>query len=471
MNVLLLVVDSLRASSLRTLGGGPSAPRTPFFDRLCSEMVHFRRAHATECWTLPTHLSLFTGLLPSQHGAHFQTMEYGGGAPTLAEILAQRGYQTEVVTRNSLFDGTVPGATRGFARLHKPLGKFARTSAAAAIALALVKPRMKRFIRDSGFFHLAQKRNRDFVTTLARMGIPADRLALDLALERMQALRRRGQPFFVFVNLYDVHIPYPPREDSPLSSFDSLDGWFENLVVVPFTIPRVSRHDYLRPGFTIGERSRRHLLRRYHRAIELMDGKLAAFHAEARRTGLLDDTLVVVTSDHGEGFGEHGLYCHDASVYQTHLHVPLWIHHPRVAPRVVEDVVSTGSLYRLVRTVAEGAPLAGTLLDPNGPASAPVALAEHFHYPHTVGLAERFKHNLAAAIIGRHKLVVQREGLSIYDLDRDPGEMAPRPGSIVEFAELARRDGLSAKAIDAAVAHLSRWIERLKPAAAAVNAR
>ena len=64
----------------------------------------------------PTHLSLFTGLLPSEHGAHFQTMAYARTAPTIAEILGAAGYHTELVTRNFVFDGTIPGLTRGFQR-------------------------------------------------------------------------------------------------------------------------------------------------------------------------------------------------------------------------------------------------------------------------------------------------------------------------------------------------------------------
>jgi arylsulfatase A-like enzyme len=70
MNVLLLVVDSLRLRSLFGDGGA----RTPFLARLGEEAVYFRRGYATECWTLPSHASMFTGLLPSEHGAHFQTM-------------------------------------------------------------------------------------------------------------------------------------------------------------------------------------------------------------------------------------------------------------------------------------------------------------------------------------------------------------------------------------------------------------
>ena len=82
MNVVLLIVDSLRA---RSLGNGPDAPRTPFMARLDRDTLSFRRAYASECWTLPTHLSMFTGQLPAEHGAHFQSMAYTGGTPTVAE--------------------------------------------------------------------------------------------------------------------------------------------------------------------------------------------------------------------------------------------------------------------------------------------------------------------------------------------------------------------------------------------------
>jgi hypothetical protein len=112
MNVVLLVVDSLRGCSLA--GRNAEGPPTPFLDRLGRETTVFRRAFATECWTLPSHCSMFTGLLPSEHGAHFGSMAYAGTAPTLAQLLAGAGWRTEIVTRNFVFDGTIPGVTRGF---------------------------------------------------------------------------------------------------------------------------------------------------------------------------------------------------------------------------------------------------------------------------------------------------------------------------------------------------------------------
>ena len=104
--------------------------------------------------------------------------------------------------------------------------------------------------------------------------------------------------------------------------------------MLPSVLPQVSGHAYLRPGFHLSARAAPDAPRPLpprHRA----DGRQARCDSTTPRAarGLLDDTLLVVTSDHGEAFGEHGLYFHDASVYETHLHVPLWIHHPDRAPR------------------------------------------------------------------------------------------------------------------------------------------
>lgn len=453
MNIALVVVDSMRAASLARSANGP---RTPFFERLERETVTFRRAQATECWTLPTHLSIFTGLLPSQHGAHFQTMEYRGAEPTIAELLAQAGYHTEVVTRNTLFDGTVPGATRGFEHNTRVLKDWRGIAAPWGFLIALAKPGIRRHLRRAGFFTALQRQSREFVSRASRLVMPADREALAYALEQMAALRHRGKPFFFFLNLFDVHAPYCPSPDSPARPVSSKGAWRENLTV-PWVLAKLSGHGYLRPGFRLSERSRRILLGRYHSAIELMDAKLAEFHGAARAAGLLDDTLLILVADHGEAFGEHGLYVHDGSVWQTHLHVPLWIHHPDCEPRVVEETVTTRDLFGLMRSVGLGLGLAGTLLDRDAPGRYPVALAEHYHYPHVKDLLPRYAQNLAAAIVGQRKLILRREGLFEIDLESDPSEAHPRLSNLAEFAAACRRDGIAPGAIEAALSHLGRW--------------
>jgi arylsulfatase A-like enzyme len=451
MNIVLLVVDSLRAQSLDAEGG----PRTPFLQRLGTECVTFREAYATECWTLPTHCSLFTGLLPSEHGAHFHSMAYSQAAPTIAELLARAGYHTEIVTRNFAFDGTIPGITRGF-RTHTRLLADAGALNPFAIFLALAKPRFRRHVRRTGFFHPLQRENRQFLTTFARSLMPADQRNLDHLLEQMQRLQRRREPYFIFSNLYDVHAPYPPTARSILRPFRSWRGTVENLTF-PYFISYLGEHTYLRPDFHVSERGRRMLLGRYHSAIELMDAKLQDFYEAARRSGLLDDTLLIVTSDHGEAFGEHNLYLHDASVYNTHLHVPLWIHHPARPPAVVHDVVSTRDVFGLMRAVGLDGEWRGTLLDADYRAAHPVALAEHFHYPHLANMAPRYRQNIVAAITATQKVIVRADGVEHYDLGRDAAEVAPEVAPLTEFAAACRRAGLAGSAIMGAVAHLEEW--------------
>jgi arylsulfatase A-like enzyme len=447
LNVLLLVIDSLRKRSLVEDG-----PRTPFFDRLGRESVCFTEAHATECWTLPSHLSMFTGLLPSQHGAHFATMRYEGAPPTIAEWLRASGYSTEVLTRNTIFDGRLPGATRGFER--NTLTQVALpTFSPAAWFVALTKPRLRRQVRNLGFFSPEQKESLAFLRSYARSLFPADQILLEQLLDRLREQRETGRPGFLFANLYDVHAPYPPTEDSIVWPVRSLDDLLENLFAF-HALPKISSHAYLRDGFSLPARSRQALLRRYHRAVELADRKLAAFFAEADSQALLDDTLVIVTSDHGEAFGEHELYLHDASVYDVHLSVPLWVRHPRVPAQVVDDVVSLADLFGLMQSAPTGE-IERTILAASFREQRPIALAEHFHYPRLPKVAPRFRQDVTAALSKEVKVIVRGEGTFLYDRLRDPLEKTPHASSVEEFQSLARRAGYDPSS--SVFHHLSRW--------------
>lgn len=453
MNIVLLVVDSLRAKSLRD--ADPVGPRTPFFNSLNAGAVAFRRAYATECWTLPTHLSMFTGLLPSEHGAHFQTMAYEGSAPTVAERLGAAGYYTELVTRNFVFDGTITGVTRGFQRCSRPLAKLSRTNV-VGLFLALAKPRVRRHIRRTGFFHPRHTDQRAFVRTLARSLMPADELALARMLEVMAAQRRARRPYFLCCNLYDVHAPYPPAADSLFGPWRSVRQAVEN-VALPLHLAKLGQHAYLREGFRVSGWARQVLCARYHRAIELMDAKLAAFCAAARSSGLLDDTLLIITSDHGEAFGEHGLYLHDASVYDTHLHVPLWIQHPGMAPATVDDVVSTKDLFGVMLAAAGQRSVADTILGAAYRSAHASALAEHFFYPHRAGIAARYRQNLLAAVLGEEKFILCRGGPLRYDRSGDGEELAPTRATIDDIMRAIRRSGAAGAVVAATTAYLRQW--------------
>ncbi|MBX3023520.1 sulfatase [bacterium] len=453
-DVLLLVVDSLRAASLG--GHGPGRPTTPFLDRLGEQALWFRRAYASECWTLPSHLSMFTGRLPSEHGAHFQTMAYRNPSPTIAERLAAVGYRTALVTRNFVFDGAIPGVTRGFQIRERPIASSSRADL-AAMFLALAKPRVRRHIQRTGFFHPRHAAGRDFVRAFARTLMPADDLALARVLDLITAQRRAGQRVFICCNLYDVHAPYAPQPHSLLRPWRSPAAVWENLSV-PFHLAALGQHAYLREGAQVRPRTGVVLRGRYHRAIELMDRKLAAFFAAAGR--LLDDTVVILTSDHGEAFGEHGLYLHDASVYDTHLHVPLWIRHPDRGAASIDDIVSTRDLFGVLLASAGERRWSDTLLDAGHRAAHPFAVAEHFHYPRLAGMAERYRQNLLAVITADDKLVVRGEGPLRFDRSRDRDEQHPQPISFDECTARIGRAAGSAAATDAVLADVRAWCGR-----------
>jgi arylsulfatase A-like enzyme len=441
MDVVLLIVDSLRARSLR-VAGAVDGVDTPALARLSRTATYFRRAYAADCWTLPTHVSMFTGLLPSEHGAHFQHLAYTGAAPTLAELFAAAGYETEIATRNPVLDGSIPGVTRGFRRHSIALSPRSAGLNPLAIMLALSKPRFRRQVRQSGFFNAGQRESRDFIRRFARATVPADRELLALVIDRMRGHRAAGRRFFIAANLYDVHAPYPPRDGAIFRSWLAPRHWEENLVM-PAVLPKLGGHRYLAEGFSLPERHRRLLLGRYRDGIRLLDDKLAAFFAALDAYGLRDDLLLVVTSDHGEAFGEHGLYLHDASVWDVHLHVPLWVVHPRAEPTVVDEPVSTRSLFDLVRRTALDGAIAGTMLDADWRRRHAVVLAEHHYYPHAEWIAARHRRNLHAAIAGSWKAIADErdDTVTMFDLARDPTESAGERGT---WADFSARCGASA---------------------------
>ena len=442
MDVLLLVVDSLRAHPF--VGG--TVGDTPFLNSLRRRALYFSRAHATECWTLPSHASMFTGLMPSEHGAHFQSMAYRFGAITLAEFMASRGYATELVTRNFVFDGTITGINRGYARCTRVVSRRPHCDPSSWL-LAASKPRFRRHLRNTGFFHSEHGRSAAFLRDFAATLQPADDRLLRYDARRLRINRHAGKRSFVFANLYDVHAPYAPRMHSLLRPWDSPRNIAEN-VLVPYALSRLGEHRYLKDGFSIAPAVGELLRSRYRAAVGLMDRKLEGFFAELADAGLLDDLCVVLTSDHGEGFGEHGLYLHDASVFETHLHVPLWLMVPGCSA-TVDALVSTRHLFETLCGLALGDCRRG-LLDPCYPERHPLAYAQHFHYPHLRDAAPQFRGNQFAAV-GHNGKVMRRDRRWFYfDPRSDPEELRPQRlrGAAEAFEALVsdNRDGPMATA-------------------------
>jgi arylsulfatase A-like enzyme len=309
-NVLLLILDTVRAQDL-SLYGYPRET-SPQIDRLASTGVTFDRAIAPTPWTLPSHASMFTGVPPDRLSTNFHS-PLDAAHRTIAEVLRERGYATGGFVANLTYTSRVSGLNRGFPvyRDHPVSpGLFLDSSYWMRQAALRILPALDvhgRLVRKS-----AAKVNDEFLSWM-----PSD-----------------GTPFFAFVNYFDAHLPY--KLESPFSEkfrdpaprYWRFRGWVR---------------DY-------AEADLQEFRDAYNSAIAYIDDQVGALLRELEQQGVLDNTLVVVASDHGEHFGEHGgIMTHGNSLYLPLLHVPLVISFPsripagvRVQPAVsLQDIPAT----------------------------------------------------------------------------------------------------------------------------------
>ena len=330
-NVLLIVLDTVRAKSLSLYGYHRNT--SPNLDRFATRGAVFNRAYSTAPWTLPSHASMFTGRLPHELSAGHNT-PLDATHPTLAEALTANGYLTTAVVANMWVGGAPWGLSRGFLHYEDqsttPMTSFLNTSFGDVLM-------------DAGNI-------RDHFATGDNFGRKS---AEDVNRSFVDWLSRRGpeRPFFAFLNYCDAHSPYVPPEPFALKFAK--------------TRPRgnVDAKDYA--AWSPAEVQE--LNDAYDGAIAYLDHQLGRLFDALQSQGTLKNTIVIVTSDHGEQFGEHNLLEHSNSLYVPLLHVPLVIVYPDYVPagaRIDEPV----SLRNLPATVFE---LTG-LRDPVGFPGTPV---------------------------------------------------------------------------------------------------
>jgi len=301
-NVLVLVVDTLRADHLSLQGYERNTD--PNLTRLASEGVMFDNAYATSSWTLTSHASLFTGRWPYEHKAD------GGRSlddtyPTIAEALSNRGYRT------GAFVGNYETVTKhwGFARGFAHYEDYYQT-----VPQLLVSSVYGRFLE---YYALHKVFGMEF--SIDRRWAPSiNKSALDWIDQGME------KPFFVFINYYDVHAPYISPDRGRFSNIPNPGGlvntdWTTADIYNPKTTEQVQ-----------GE------IDAYDGGIYYTDQQIQNLLDELEKRGVLENTIVIVTSDHGELFGEHGLWEHHNSLYKPVIHVPLIIWNPNLIPQGVQ---------------------------------------------------------------------------------------------------------------------------------------
>lgn len=357
-DVVVVVLDTVRADHLS--GWGYGRPTTPNLDRFAAGAVRYPHAHSSAPWTLPAHGSMFTGRLPSEHGAHLQPdgtpRAYDGRFVTLAEVLVAEGYRTDAIVANQGYLTETWGLFRGFGS-HEVVGERA-----------------------------------DGITRRA--------------LRRLEA---GDGPRFLFVNYMDAHRPFHTEAPRPEVVGHAVSTSMEAL-------------DTLKAIVLPGERDAPDALVRavtdqYDTALANLDAGLGPLLDHLRDR---PNTVVVVTSDHGEFLGEHRWGEHPRDVYEAAVAVPLVVAAPGLGAGVSDDVVLSHDVPRLILRAAG---LDG-LVD-RFPARPPVSELryDHEHYLSRPELRERLARVRRAWFDWPYKLIETAPGgVELYDLASDPEE-------------------------------------------------
>ncbi|MEO8502247.1 MAG: sulfatase [Vicinamibacteria bacterium] len=274
--VILISVDTLRRDHVGAYGY--AKPTTPTLDALAREGVLAEDAVSVSSWTLPSHLSMMTSVLPGAHGGTDMGEGFNRSVPTVAELLKAEGVATHAVTSH-LYVSKTYGLDVGF---------------------------------DS-------------------MNFRQDRLAANVANHAMDLIDRFGdRPFFLFLHFYDPHWHYaPPPEVLKI---------FESSYAGKLTGNLKDFHN-LRPD-QVSAADLDHLLALYDGEIRYTDDEIGRLVTHLKERGVAGNTLMLVTSDHGEEFLEHGSWEHQKTLYEEVIRVPLMVSGPGVSPRREAQPVS-----------------------------------------------------------------------------------------------------------------------------------
>jgi arylsulfatase A-like enzyme len=358
-NVLTLVLDRVRASDFP--GGRDAVSGMPFADSLLKESISFPRTVSPSPWTVPSHASLFTGLYPWDHNAHLKSgLRLSETTPTLAEILRTMGYATASLSASGLSSNEL-GLTRGFETAAwgdwwernvrvpswqerseygrervapSPPGLAGNDTEDGSARERSPSARVKWAARLGKSMLAAPSSVRSWLSLGVNL---ANRVGffLDGQADRESAGRvspwieksvdtwlKQGpteQPVFCFVNFLDGHEPYFTRAQRSLGT---LEWW------------RHSRIGAYQPGLLSGAwcpetKDYQALHESYRDAIRSLDFRLRDVVGSFQEPGRWENTLMFVTADHGQAFGEHGFLLHASRVWDPVIRVPPPMRLPR----------------------------------------------------------------------------------------------------------------------------------------------
>lgn len=384
-SIVLISMDTTRADHIHSYGYPLSV--TPHIDALARAGVRYENAYAPMPQTLPSHVSLFTGLWPRQHGALENVYTVSPELTTLAEICAGLGYRT--------------GASIGALALHSLSGV------------------------DQGFETWIQPEG-NWIEDINRPARFTADVVTDQALTWADTLDGE-EPFLLFAHYYDPHGPFEaPRRhvnEVPLSA------------VRDIVREKHGRGAFVEVEGEIPLNALAQFWQGYAAEIRFTDEEIGRLLAGLEERGLMDDTVVVLVGDHGEGLFEHGVKAHGLETWEPLHRVPFILVDPdgafagaTVAERVtLMDVLPTVLHMALGRTGAtddadRGRDLWRLLRDDEPAPSIPIYLERPHYSPDRIRDGRPWGEHVAV-LDGRHKLLREADGrVLLFDIEADPGE-------------------------------------------------
>ena len=336
-NVLWISLDSTRRDLLGVYGfSHPEAPGlspSPNIDRLANEGVLFEEAYSTTSWTLPSHVSLFTGQPELVHGVDVDKHRLDPELSTLPEILHRAGYRTA-----GFFSGPYLEPEFGFGR------GFERYEACYSPALerasddyAAAEERLRE-ARARGASEAVQRirdelKRASLVLQMASHQDRSSERVTDRVLEELERALDSGRRFFLFAHYFDPHYDYipPPPFDTRFDPHYQGDIGGERFLMDPrISVPLAGGEGRRRR--VLSERDMARIWALYAGELAWTDQQIGRIVARLDELGLARETLVVVTADHGDEFFEHGYLGHRNNLFEESVRIPLVLRLPGVLP-------------------------------------------------------------------------------------------------------------------------------------------
>jgi arylsulfatase A-like enzyme len=368
-NVLLISLDTVRQDALSCYGHrprhAPDVATTPVLDAFAAQGVRMADGYAPSSWTLPSHISLLTGVSPLVHAVETEGRTLDPGMTTMAQILGENGYRTYGVYSAPYLEPHW-GFGRGF-DAYEPV-YAADVLAASQKAERLRNEIAKVAARHDWAAYDDLKRQEVGVdgalNDASQRAVTSDGVA-NAVVAKLHAFGGDARPWFVFAHFFDAHCDYVPPPPYDTRFDPDYHGSFTGADCMRG--PEVGRPDPERPGGlirTLGDRDLEHVIALYEGEVAWVDAHVGTILRALDATGQAARTLVVVVSDHGEEFFEHGGIGHRNTLYEEVVRVPILLRLPGVLPAgaVVAGPVSLSDVLPTVLEILgiRHAPFPGT---------------------------------------------------------------------------------------------------------------